>query len=103
MKGGSEPMNRIHLESPEKKQLAVLLQASISDQLKVLTIGIEKTQKKIEQFEKQFHMSSDEFYQAYLRGDMGDEEAVMEWAGEIETLRKLQQDYRLLKETEICS
>jgi hypothetical protein len=96
-------MNHIHLESPEKQRLAALLRASISDQLKVIEMGIEKTQKNIERFEKQFHMSRDEFYQAYLKGDLGDEEAVMEWAGEIETLRRLQQDYSLLKETEICS
>jgi hypothetical protein len=96
-------MSRIHLETPDKQQLAVLLQASISDQLKVIERGIEKTQKNIERFEKQFHMSSDEFYQAYLTGTMGDEECVMQWAGEVETLRKLRQDYSLLKETEICS
>ena len=96
-------MNRILLESPDKQQLAILLQASISDQLKTLTIGMEKTRRKIEQFEKQFQMASDEFYQAYLNGEMGDDEAVLEWAGEIETLRKLQQDYHLLNETEICS
>jgi hypothetical protein len=70
------------------------------DQLKMLAIGIEKTQERIKEFEKQFHMSSSEFYQAYPRGDMGDDEAVMEWAGEIETLRKLQHDYRLLEEIE---
>ncbi|MBI1745475.1 MAG: hypothetical protein HYR55_02680 [Acidobacteria bacterium] len=95
-------MTRINLESPEKEHLAELLKASIQSQLKALAIGIEKTKKKIQGFETQFQMPSVQFHQEYLKGNMGDAEAVMEWAGEIETLRKLERDYVLLIEAEVC-
>lgn len=96
-------MNRIHLESPEKMELAALLQASIPSQLKVLSIGIERTRKRIKEFEARFQMTGDEVCRASPGGDMGGQEEVMEWAGEMETLRRLQRDHHLPKETEICS
>ena len=45
---------------------------------------------------------SQKFYRAYLAGKMGDEEKVMEWAGEWETYQELTKAIELLKETEVC-
>ncbi|WP_291321287.1 hypothetical protein [Desulfonatronospira sp.] len=41
-------------------------------------------------------MSTNEFYDLHLSGKLGDDIKYIRWAGEYETLKKLEQDYQAL-------
>jgi hypothetical protein len=95
-------MTRIHIESDQKEAVATLVGNSLAMQQKLLLAGLRRTKARLKAFEKEFGQSSQKFYRAYQAGTMGDEENIMEWAGEWETYQELTRALALLKETEVC-
>ena len=95
-------MTRIHIESDQKEAVATLVGNSLAVQQKILRAGLKRTRARLKAFEKEFGQSSQKFYQAYQAGSMGDDERIMEWAGEWETCQELTRALALLKETEVC-
>jgi hypothetical protein len=69
---------------------------------KIINIGIRKTHDNIKEFEDRYKMDSTFFYQKYSSGELGDDIGYIRWAGEIETLKKLQQNLKELSEAEVC-
>lgn len=94
---------RIVIQSESDENLKDLIELAIENQLKVLKAGIQKTQRKLQDMEKSHEMSTDFFYQKYETGKLGDDIKYIQWAGEYETLKKLEKDYQTLQETELCS
>jgi hypothetical protein len=68
----------------------------------MLQAGLKRTKARLKALEKEFGESSQKFYRAYLAGTRGDDEKIMEWAGEWETYQELTRTLALLKETEVC-
>lgn len=68
----------------------------------MLQAGLKRTKARLKAFEKEFGEPSQKFYRAYQAGTMGDDEKIMEWAGEWETYQELTTTLALLKETEVC-
>jgi transposase len=95
-------MTRIHIESDQKEVVATLVKTSLATQCAVLQAGLKRTTARLKAFEQQFGQSSQQFYQAYQAGTTGDEEQIMEWAGEWETYQELTKALKLLGETEVC-
>jgi len=95
-------MTRIHIESDHKEAVVSLVANSLAIQQKLLQAGLKRTKARLKAFEKEFGQSSQKFYRAYQAGTMGDDERVMEWAGEWETYQELTRALALLKETEVC-
>jgi len=48
-------------------------------------------------------MQTNDFYEKYEKGEMGDDLKYVRWAGEYETLKKLEKDYQTMQEIELCS
>ncbi|MFQ6093009.1 MAG: hypothetical protein ACE5OR_10060 [bacterium] len=86
----------------KNKNLVPLLNGAVKNELRVIDVGISKTQRNLKDFEKKFRTTSEEFYQQFQKGEMGDSEDFVRWAGEYETLKKLLQDRKLLAGAEIC-
>lgn len=95
-------MTRIHIESDQREAVISLVENSLAVQQKTLQAGLRRTRARLKDFEKEFGQSSAKFYRAYQSGVMGDDEKIMEWAGEWETYQELTQALALLKETEVC-
>jgi hypothetical protein len=95
-------MTRIHVESDHKDAVVSLVENSLALQQKMLQAGLKRTKARLKAFEKEFGESSQKFYRAYQTGSRGDDEKIMEWAGEWETYQELTQTLALLKETEVC-
>ncbi|MCP4460223.1 MAG: hypothetical protein GY816_19700 [Cytophagales bacterium] len=79
-----------------------LLQAAVVHELRIIEIGIEKTKRYLQKFERQFNMQSDQFYHDFQAGKFDDRMDYIKWAGEYETLHQLRQDYTDLSETQLC-
>jgi hypothetical protein len=95
-------MTRIRIESDQRETVAALVENSLAMQQKLLQTGLKRTKTRLKAFEKEFGQSSQKFYRAYQAGTMGDDEKIMEWAGEWETYQELTRALTLLKETEVC-
>jgi hypothetical protein len=95
-------MTRISIESDHKGDMTRLVKSSLAMQRKVLQAGLKRTTVRLKAFEKEYGQRSQKFYQAYQKGEMGDDEKVMEWAGEWETYQELKKALDLLKGTRVC-
>ena len=93
---------RVIVESKNSAEAKSLVSAAIKNEIKVLEIGIKKTKRNIEQFEKQHEMDTESFYKRYTAGLMGDDAQYIRWAGEYETLLKLESDLKEIDGAEIC-
>ncbi len=87
---------------PVASNVKKLLRSAVENELKILGLGINKTKKELNRFEKKFETESSLFYEQYQDGSLGDQMDYIRWAGEYETLQRLKQDYRDLQEIEIC-
>ena len=96
-------MARIIIEPQNGNNVKSLVKSAVENELKIIGFGIDKTKKKLEQLEKKFGMDSVNFYKKFNEGKMGDDLEYIRWAGEYETLQKLQRDHSDLTETELCS
>jgi hypothetical protein len=95
-------MTRIHIESDQREAVTSLVKGSLETQRKVLQAGLKRTKARLKAFEKEFGQPSQKFYRAYQTGKLGDEEKIMEWAGEWETYQELKKALALLEEAEVC-
>lgn len=96
-------MARVIIQSKPADNLINLIKSAVENQLSVISFGIVKTKKKLEELERENGMGSKEFYEEFTRGNMGDDLKYIRWAGEYETLAQLQKDYSELQEIELCS
>ena len=71
--------------------------------MRIIGFGIAKTKKKLAELEMKHGMKSKDFYQEFQKGERGDEIQYIRWAGEYETLERLQKDHTELKDLELCS
>jgi len=83
--------------------LTILIKSAVENQLLLIDFGIAKTKRKLRELEKEFGRNSSSFYEKFNEGKLGDNFKYVRWAGEYETLEKLQEDYNDLKDLELCS
>ncbi len=93
---------RIVVESDNLNQAKQLISAAIQNELKILTLGIKKTKQNIKNYEAIYNSNTEAFYKKYSTGKLGDDIQYIKWAGEYETLLKLQKDYTEIEGTQIC-
>ncbi len=96
-------MSRIIIQPQSDENLRDLIGLALENQLRFLRLGINKTRRKLQEMESENEMRSDKFYKKYEKGELGDDLKYIRWAGEYETLKKLEKDYKALQETELCS
>ena len=96
-------MARVTVEPEGADNVKALIRMAVENELKMLRAGIARTSSKLRGLEKKYKMNSQEFYDKFNRGELGDNMEYVRWAGEYETLQQLERDYRDLVETEVCS
>ena len=91
-------MIRLQIQSDIKEGVIDIVQAAISAEVKRLEIGLHRTERQIERFEKEYNVSSDIFQKEFAAEDMkkGDHEYI-EWAGELKFREKILKDLNNLK------
>ncbi|MDO8444614.1 MAG: hypothetical protein Q7T53_00675 [Deltaproteobacteria bacterium] len=91
-------MIRLQIQSDAKEGALDIVQAAISAEVKRLEIGLHRTERQIERFEKEYNVSSDVFQRDFAAEDMkkGDQEYI-EWAGEIKVRERISRDLNNLK------
>jgi len=95
-------VSKVIIEHEEKGELKALVRGALENEKKIINVGIKKTLDNIKEFEDRFKMDSASFHRRYSSGELGDDIAYIRWAGEIETLKRLQQNLKELSEAEVC-
>ncbi|MBM3236150.1 hypothetical protein FJZ31_07605 [Candidatus Poribacteria bacterium] len=81
----------------QDERLLLLLDNAVKSEINSIELGIKRASQKMKKFERKYKMSSEEFYNAFSNGELGDDFDFMEWAGEYELLVDLEQDIEKLR------
>lgn len=94
-------MIKLQIQSDTKDNVIDVIRAAILAEIKRLEIGLDKTNKQIEKYETEYHVTSEVFRKKFSAENLkkGDREYI-EWAGELKIKEKIMEDLRKLKEIE---
>ena len=84
---------------PEESSEVVF--ATIQKEILRLKKKIESLLQKLQKYEKQYKMTSEEFITKFDKGKLGDEEVFFEWYADIKTLREVQKKLQLLEKVKL--
>lgn len=96
-------MAQIIIRPQAADNLKNLVKVAVENHLRVINFGIARTKRKLGELEKENGMDSKYFYEEFQKGKFGDDFNFIRWAGEYETLVRLQKDCNELQEVELCS
>ena len=94
-------MQQITISTDSPTALKPLLASAIQTELRLLKVGIERTRERLTAFEREHGLSSEEFETLLHSGAIQEDLDFIEWSGEIETLRRLQNKYDTLQEARL--
>ena len=77
--------------------LKPLLASAIQAELLMLELGLARIAERLQAFEKQYGLTSEEFTRRFATGEIGESLDYIEWAGEIETYRRLEGQWQALQ------
>ena len=97
-------MTRLQIQSDDKDRVVLVIKTAISSEIRRLELGLEKTDRQIEKFEKEYKISSDHFLGNYAAEDMknGDVEYI-QWAGELKIRERIREDLDRLRNIEYAA
>jgi hypothetical protein len=92
-------MNTIHIEPTQNKQVLRLVEEVVRSEVARLQLALELARRRLEPFEKKYHVTSDKFIASMAAEDLqgGDDEYV-QWAGEYKLEQRLEDKLKQLKE-----
>lgn len=91
-------MTTVNLPVKSPQEVSLLLSALKREQ-KLIQWEVQKTQSRLEEFEKTYNMSSEVFSKKkYEAGELGDDEPIMSWAGEYQLFLRYQTKLSHLEE-----
>ncbi len=91
-------MAELTLISPRKRQLKPLVQAALRTELRLLGVGIRRTEQKVQEFETQYGLPSAEFIRRYEQDELEESLEFAEWIGEYRLLQRLREKADTLQE-----
>lgn len=91
-------MTDIRLISSGNRQLKPLVEAALTNELRLLEAGIWQTEKRLQEFEKKYKMATHEFISRYENDDMEETMDFAEWIGEFRLLERLKEKAETLKD-----
>lgn len=94
-------MTQLTVVSEKLDTILPLIGDAMRREIIVIELGIRRTREVLRQFEKKHGMKSRAFYAKFSRAQLEESLDFIEWAGECETLKRLQEQRRELKETKI--
>ena len=95
-------MAKIIVQGEKNDEIYPLVNDAIATEKRLIQAAIKRTKRILDELEKKYDMPSQDFYEKYQKGEMGDSPDMIDWSGEYKILLKLKTDLKHLEETEIC-
>ena len=97
-------MSQLMLKSPGKQAIEPLVISALDSKQNEILTAIIKTEQKLSIFEKKFNLSTSDFLIGnYQEIPQISEMDAIEWSGEHETLKILQEKLSRLREIKVCT
>ncbi len=88
---------QIMISTTSSLDLKPLLESAIRSELRVLEFGLNRTRYRLQHFEQQYQLSSDDFVKQFASGQLAENLDFIEWAGEMKTYHLLLAQQETLK------
>jgi hypothetical protein len=92
-----EMLQQITIEIQDANQFASILRGALDRELRLVEYAIVRTLDRLREFESKFSMSTTEFERRFHPGDLEETLDFIEWEGEIETLRLLEEKRQVIQ------
>ena len=79
----------IRVSSDASVPIKPLIESAIRSELRMLDLALERTRKRVLDFESRYGLASEEFASRFESGNTGESLDFIEWAGELKTLQML--------------
>ena len=66
-------MAQVIIQPKNAENLKSLVKTAVENQMRVLSYGIAKTKRKLEELEKETGLDSKDFYKKFRKGELGDD------------------------------
>ncbi|MCP4395694.1 MAG: hypothetical protein GY801_00075 [bacterium] len=96
-------MSRLVLEYQGTASLQSSISRAIQREINMLSLAVRISGEALRTFEQRYDMPSEYFFERMERGEFGDSEDFIEWAGEYELLLRTQDELHELQTITICS
>jgi hypothetical protein len=90
-------MAELTLISSHPTLLQPLLQDAILNEVRLLNLGIQRTQQRLAAFEAKYHFSTEDFIRRYEDDQIAESLEFAEWVGEHRMLERLQEKVNTLQ------
>jgi hypothetical protein len=92
---------QLTITTTDKTALKPLVESAIENEKKMLALGIERTRKRLTEFEQQFGMPSAQFERRLNALELEETVEFTDWRMEIGMLRLLESQYQALQEAQL--
>jgi hypothetical protein len=94
-------MTKLNIQSEANDSAVEIIKSAISAETKRLEIGLQKTDRRIKQFEETYKILSEKFLADFAAEDMKNKDTeYVEWAGELMIRDRIEADLKRLREIE---
>jgi len=91
-------MSVLKLTSSRSRPLRPLIEAAIQNEVRLLKAGIQRTEARLQAFEAEYNLSTEEFLRRYERDELAETLTFDEWVGEHRMLQRLHEKAETLQE-----
>jgi len=95
-------MSQVILRSRSDEPLLPLVNAALKTEMDGLLLGIRRTETKVREFEEKHGTNPEDMSKKKSSEINGGEMELLEWEGEVETLRRLKRKLQVLREVKGC-
>lgn len=90
-------MLEVTLVSAGEQAIKPLIEAALANEQRLLTIGLRKTQQRLQTFEQRFVLPTAEFVNKYANNEIAETLDTIEWLGEYRLAQRIQTKIDTLK------
>jgi len=94
-------LQQVTIKTHHKATLRPILRSALEGQKKMVSFGLQRTRQRLDGFEHQFGMNSEEFERRLNAGELDETVAFTDWRMELGMARLLEEQYQALQEAQI--
>ncbi len=96
-------MTDIRLISKRNRQIKPLVEAALSNELRLLETGIRQTEQRLQEFEKKYQMLTQDFISRYENDEFEETMDFVEWIGEFRLLKCLREKAETIRDIQFAN
>jgi len=90
-------LQQITIEIQDASQFTSILRSALDRELRLVEYAIVRTWDRLREFEQKYNMSTSEFQHRFTADDLGETLDFIEWDGEFDTLRLLEEKKQMIQ------